>query len=222
MAVSLALASCAGVPRTMTKGGSAPTRALGADSGIPPKADAWFAIVTPDGLMVAINHASVHVTLQMRGSDVRTRPDDAHLYLVDGQIIQFAVTSTEDWGRGAEGAALLEAHMVWESNYVAESLRAPIVPRRMAPCAALGKRPCLVWVVDQTPTLDSTAETRVTGNVYATTVVQDQVLIVSSPVLGAATDTQVSNHLLEILASLDVRSSPILPEVESRRIRGEP
>ncbi len=89
----------------------------------------------------------------------------------------------------------------------------------MAPCAAPEGRPCLVWVIDQAPLPDATPETKVTGNVYATTIVQGQVLVLSSPVLGQTTDVQVASHLLEILASFDARPSPVRPDAEAQRLR---
>ena len=220
LALTLGLASCAAMPQTTTS--DAPREAAAA----PAKASQggpWFALVTPDGLLVAINDHSLHMTLELRGADVRPGRDDATLYLVDGQIVQFTVASSTDLGAGGtQGKALLEVHMAWESRYIAESLGLPNVPRRLAEGDAPAGRPWLVWVIDQTPLPDSTAETRGTGNVFATTVVEGQILVVSSPIVGAATDTDVSKRLIEILASLDMRAAPISPEVESRRLRGEP
>ena len=182
--------------------------------------DVWALIKTDDGMLFVWNINELHLTLAVKGKDIKQVNDPDHIFLaVDGKTLQIQAAEIRAFAPDAkekkfDEKAVLAAHRDWESKYIGELLKSKLSLHSFSVnTTALGT--ASLWEFDMPQSLNAEVKTEV----YLTVVRGDYVVMLNCEATTTAPEVEVRKFLLETFATLKISSEPIDVQKISESIR---
>jgi hypothetical protein len=182
--------------------------------------DVWALIKTDDGMLFVWNMHELHLTLGVKGKDIKRANDSDHIFLaVDGKPLQIQTAEIRNFAPEArekklDDKAVLAAHREWESKYIGELLKSKLTVKSFSVnMSALG--PASLWEFDMPEGMNAEVKTQV----YLTLVRGDYVLMLNCEATATTPEDEVRKFLLDTIATLKTSSEPIDVQKVSESIR---
>ena len=172
--------------------------------------DGWALIKTDDGMLFVWNIQKLHLTVDIKGKDIKRVNDPDHIFLdVDGKILQLQAAEIRQFAPDAkdkklDDKAVLAAHREWESKYLEGLLKSKLSLRSFSVnMSALG--PASLWAFD----MPSGMSTEVKTQVYVTVARGDYVVMLNSEATNTTSEVEIRKFLLDTMATLKISAEPI-------------
>jgi len=172
--------------------------------------DGWALIKTDDGMLFVWNIQKLHLTIDIKGKDIKRVNDPDHIFLdVDGKILQLQAAETRQFAPDAkdkklDDKAVLAAHREWESKYIEGLLKSKLSLRSFTVnMSALG--PASLWAFD----MPAGMSTEVKTQVYVTVARGDYVVMLNSEATNTTSEVEIRKFLLDTMATLKINAEPI-------------
>ena len=182
--------------------------------------DVWALIKTDDGMLFVWNINELHLTLAVKGKDIKRANESDHIFLaVDGKPLQIQTAEIRNFAPEArekklDDKAVLAAHREWESKYIGELLKSKLTLKSFSVnMSALG--PASLWEFDMPEGMNTEVKTQV----YVTLVRGDYVLMLNCEATTTTPEVEVRKFLLDTIATLKTSSEPIDVQKVSESIR---
>lgn len=182
--------------------------------------DVWALIKTDDGMLFVWNINELHLTLGVKGKDIKRANESDHIFLtVDGKPLQIQTAEIRNFApngreKKLDDKAVLAAHREWESKYIGELLKSKLTLQSFSVnMSALG--PASLWEFDMPEGMSTEVKTQV----YVTLVRGDYVLMLNCEATTTTPEVEVRKFLLDTIATLKTSSEPIDVQKVSESIR---
>ena len=182
--------------------------------------DVWALIKTDDGMLFVWNINELHLTLAVKGKDIKRADDSDHIFLaVDDKTLQIQTAEIRVFASNArekklDDKALLAAHREWEAKYIGELLKSKLTLKSFSVnMSALG--PASLWEFDMPEGMNAEVKTQV----YVTLVRGEYVLMLNCEATTTSSEAEVRKFLLDTIATLKTSSEPIDVQKVSESIR---
>ena len=182
--------------------------------------DGWALIKTDDGMLFVWNIQKLHLTVDIKGKDIKRVNDPDHIFLdVDGKILQVQAAEIRQFAPDAkdkklDDKAVLAAHREWESKYLEGLLKSKLSLRSFTVnMSALG--PASLWAFDMPEGMSAEVKTQV----YVTVARGDFVVMLNSEATTTTSEVEVRKFLLDTMATLKTSAEPIDVQKLSESIR---
>lgn len=167
------------------------------------------AIKTIDGFVIVWNQADIHLTLSLKGKDVRpmASPGTGSVaFNVDGVVFQLQSVAISNFHKNAKkqklsDQAILMAHRDWESQYLEQTVGTKLNVTSTPQQLSNGSQ-ALIWRYDK-------PKTRGSEQMYLTTVSGSSVVILNGVISERNPATAVQQLLLNTISTLKVSARPI-------------
>ncbi len=182
--------------------------------------DGWALIKTDDGMLFVWNIHELHLTLAVKGKDVKRVNDPDNIFLaVDGKTLQIQAAKISEFAPGAkekklDDKAVLAAHRDWESKYIEGLLKSKLTLRSFSVnMSALGA--ASLWEFDMPEGMIAEVKTQL----YVTVVRGDYVVMLNCEATTTTPEVEVRKFLLDTFATLKTSDMPIDVQKLSESIR---
>jgi hypothetical protein len=168
------------------------------------------ALKTEDGVLFIWNRPGLHFTLLMKGNDVVPMKDPEHIFFtVDGLILQIQSLPVSNFAPDAkrnklDDKSILAAHRDWESKFLETELLKSKLTLKSSNEKVNGTD-VLVWQYDLPAAFRNPDAS---GQVYATTVAGDFVILLNSVLSPSVSDSQARKLLLNTMGTLKLSAEP--------------
>jgi hypothetical protein len=182
--------------------------------------DGWALIKTEEGVLFVWNTHELHLTLAVKGKDIKRVNDPDHIFLaVDGKMLQIQAAAIRDFApdakeRKLDDKAVLAAHRDWESKYIEGLLKHKLTLHSFSVnTSALGT--ASLWEFDMPEGMNAEARTQL----YVTVVRGDYVVMLNCEATTTTSEVEVRKFLLDTFATLEISSDPFDVQKLSESIR---
>lgn len=178
-------------------------------------------IRTGDGFLMVHNGKAVSYTLEFKGNDLKPLEAETVAFTIDKRIVQIVNVARADFWKSADAKPtdeqLLQSHKAWESDYVADALKAKLSVSA-EPIELAGKRKALYWFFPMPKELKSSFS----HQVFLTTIVGNDVLGISSSLESAEAQAENKAYLVRSMQTLQTSDKPFNLQELSKKYREAP
>lgn len=162
-------------------------------------------IKTADGYLYIYNTPVRSIMIELKGKEVTpAKNTDLPMFFVDGKLVQIITVDTQSFAAGKPGAGIdetLEAHKIWESDYLSEQYRQKL--KLDSEKVAIGDVKALFWGFKRPGSNQSFDR-----DYFLTTVFGIKLLALSSPIKPSESLAEYRSLLTQIMSTLKVSSQP--------------
>ena len=180
---------------------------------------AVLVLKSQQGFVLLYNQGKLHFTMEFVGREWVPVDSEQMFFKVDGRVLQLQVAKLTDFLPGSEktkfkDTEILEKHRAWEQEFLGGLLKAKLNVTS-GKVTTKGDREGLLW---HFPIPDGMNQ-QVNQQVFLTSVVGEQVLVLNAGVEKNDTVTSVSRYLTDCLSSLRVSDKSIDTKTVQEEIR---
>lgn len=182
--------------------------------------DGWALITTSDGVLFVWNIDGLHLTLAVKGKDIKRVNDPDHIFIaVDGKMLQIQAAEIRDFAPNAkekklDDKAVLAAHRDWESKYIEGLLKSKLTLHSFSVNVS-GLGTGSLWEYDMPEGMNAEVKTQL----YLTVVRGDYVVMLNCEATATTPEVEVRKFLLDTMATLKTGDVPIDVQKVSESIR---
>jgi len=174
------------------------------------------AIKTEYGFLFVVNEKDKSLTFEIRGKEVKSLKGSVPMFMVDGKVLQILIVKKSNFVKNDKKLTdeeLLEAHKVWESDYLSKEVydeKLSIESEKLA----FGDRQALFWGFKR-PGENKNFD----RDYFLTTNMGNYLLGLGSPVAPTQEKAEIQKFLSGLMDSLKVSDKPYDLEKLSEEIR---
>ncbi len=176
------------------------------------------------GLLLVVNKGTSHFTVELDGSDIKVLPvDKTNYWLIDGILTEANIIDKNQIGPDAAkltGEDLLLRHMHWESEFIAKQNGWPYTAPGRIKIKLSSNRPAIGWITDTAGKLTILGE-KIGKMVFVTTVVEDKIFLITSPVPVDSDHMSVFRYIANSLDTIKINSEALDITTIANRIKKE-
>jgi hypothetical protein len=171
--------------------------------------DGWALIKRDDGALFVWNRADIHLTLAIKGKNIKPLNDPEHIFFdVDGLVFQIQMAAMTEFADTKENKlddkAILAAHREWETKFLEGLLGKTLKVQIFSGKLSTGNEASL-WQYDMPEGMNADAKKQV----YLTVVSKPYVLLLNGAATAGSSDEVVRKFLMDTMATLKISSTPI-------------
>jgi hypothetical protein len=175
----------------------------------PQQEDGWALIKRDDGALFVWNRADIHLTLAIKGKNIKPLNDPEHIFFdVDGLVFQIQMAAMTEFADTKENKlddkAILAAHREWETKFLEGLLGKTLKVQIFSGKLSTGYEASL-WQYDMPEGMNADAKKQV----YLTVVSKPYVLLLNGAATAGSSDEVVRKFLMDTMATLKISSTPI-------------
>lgn len=173
-------------------------------------------IKTDEGVLFINNDAEKSFTFEITGKEVKPLESQQPMFSVDGKLLQILIVSISNFADSKKKQTdeeLLEAHKIWESDYLATELYKKKLTLETEKIASDGRQ-LLFWGFTR-PSYNE----QFSRDYFLTTIIGKYLVGFGSPISESENKTDTKSFLLKIAKTLKVSDKPFDIEKLSDEIK---
>jgi hypothetical protein len=198
--------------------------AMMAANGVPGQSVEQSGMVkTADGWLLVSNQPGNIYTIEIKGLSVKPIPDHPEWFQIDGKFFQIVTALKSQFlkdpgGKIVDEKAILSAHQIWESDYLAETLNRKLKVEGDFIKLANGMT-AYAWSYDMPQVADKQTATR---QLYLSVVEGDRVLALNTVVEANGDEALLKKLLTDTMSTLKPGDKPLsLEKVREQVLKGK-